>query len=140
MNSIIDEEIDLESLHCGSPALTLANAFLQMMGTSEEEIEHTQSTILMAGEHLAETTGPGTWDKFQVAQFFGKVNFMSEHEKLGIGLVLIGFFGWMTMGELVSDDAALEIISGIVDCAPPSEILTQLYAQTVDMIKDSQGM
>ncbi|MCG8418377.1 MAG: hypothetical protein MJE77_10585 [Proteobacteria bacterium] len=124
-----------EDLHPGTPALTLADAFLYTVGCKDpEETERTRSVILIAAEHLAETTGPLTWERFKVAEFFRKIAFMSEHEQVGVALTLVGFYGWMIFEGLIGGPDGLSIMDAVATTSPPSDVLRDFYRKSCQLI------
>ena len=130
------EEVSFEHLHPGMPAMTLADEFLEMMGGKHpKDVEITRTAVLLAAQHLADTTGPLTWPRFGAAGFFRKIEFMSSHEQIGIGLALLGFYGWMVFAGLVPADPGLTIIEEITRAAPESPILVRLCEQSLESIE-----
>ena len=100
-------------------ALELADAFISSAGVAgdPDEVERTQNAVMLAAEHVAETAEPGSWEEFDAVDFFRKIDFLSDHEREGIALSLMGFFGWMGMTLLMQPGiamAALESTAKVV--------------------------
>lgn len=132
---MLDDDLVLD-LHCQSPALTLAEAFLCEVGAADEaEEERTREVILVAGEHLAETAGPGRWELFDAESFFAKISFESGRDRIGAGLILVGFFGWLFLRGLIPAARCLEIVGSVREHAPESEILVGLHRKTMEMVE-----
>ena len=131
----MSEVVSFEQLHPGLPALTLADAFLQMTDCEDPvEATHTRSAVLLVAEHLADTTGPLTWEEMEVAEFFRRIDFMPDDEKVGIAVVAVGFYGWMIFAGLIGGSEGMAVIQEIIDKAPESEILDQLRQDSLRII------
>lgn len=130
----------LPEVHRGSTALELAEAFLFEMGVGDpDEAKETRETILLAAEHLVETAGPGHWGEFDVADFFDCVSFLPPRKREGIGLMLVGFFGWMFLRGFIGADQCERISSGLRDQNPSSSIIGDLVLQTESLIEVVRG-
>ena len=117
------------------PALDLAEAFLEDMPVSDAQQEaRTRNAVLMAGEHLAETVGPGQWEGFDAAVYFRQIDFYTPREQEEIGLTLMGFFGWLFFAELLHPERCLRILDAIRQQFPDSMPIQNLYAATEPML------
>lgn len=119
-------------LHPGLPALTLADAFLLATGCPDRQIaEKTRSAVLMAAEHLYETTGPLTWTEMTVESFFAKIRHLSDHEQIGVALHLTGFYGWMISENLIPLGDGLDVMEALKNTAPRSRLLAELWQRAL---------
>lgn len=122
------DEARLHEVHRGMFALDLANAFIGEMEIDDpREVELTQGDVLIAAQHLAETVGPLCWEGFDPADFFRCIDYMRPRELEGVGLRLMGFYGWMVLRGVVDPGPGLRILAALRDAAPPSNILSDLY-------------
>lgn len=118
------------------PALDLAEAFLEDMPVGDARQEaHTRNAVLMAGEHLAETVGPGQWEGFDAAVFFRQIDFYAPREQEEVALTLMGFFGWLFFAELLHPERCLDILDAIGQQFPESSPVQSLYTATEPMLQ-----
>jgi hypothetical protein len=121
-------DAELHEVHRGMFALDLANAFIAEMEIDDpREVELTQGDVLIAAQHLAETVGPLRWEGFDPADFFRCIDYMQPRDLEGVGLRLMGFYGWMVLRDVVDPGPGLRILAALRDAAPPSNILSDLY-------------
>lgn len=131
---MIDRGI-LENLHHDTPAADLVAEFLKETRCKDEsEAKNTQSVVLMTADYLSLTTGPLTWGQFQVKDFFARIASMDEEQRICIGLVLMGFYGWLIFAGIVSAGDGLGVIQNVRDAAPRSELLRMLCERSLEII------
>lgn len=113
--------------------LDLVRQFIEEMEITEpEEIALTQSDVLMAGEYLYETGShrPGAasrWEAFTPRGFYRCIDDMSRPQRVGVGLRLMGFFGWLVFRDLIRPRRGLQILAQLRAAAPRSSILANLH-------------
>jgi hypothetical protein len=123
----------LPELDPHAATLDLVRQFIEEMEITEpEEIALTQSDVLMAGEYLYETGShragaTSRWEAFMPWGFFRAIDHMSPHQRMGVGLRLMGFFSWLVFRDLVRPQRGLQILARLRDAAPGSPILANLY-------------
>ncbi|MFH1132756.1 MAG: hypothetical protein V1754_15585 [Pseudomonadota bacterium] len=116
-------------------AMDLAEAFIRGMNVGDpEEAENTISTILMAGEYLAEEGKPGQWANFDGKEFLYYVDGYSNRETIDIAFTLMGFFGWMTFCGMIERKVAFQIIKSIRDNAPKAEVIEELFRTATEQL------
>ena len=116
-------------LHAGMSALELAEAFHASCGPRKPDPQHlemVQNTLFLAGQHLSDLGTAGEWHRFEASSFWGKVAFLSAHEKEGMLITLIGFFSWLALLDLIELDVGLAILHDLEEVDFPSPVAAEL--------------
>lgn len=122
----------------GLTALELVEAFVEETGTDDpEEAEITRDAVMLAGEYIAEVVGPARWELFDGGGFFKRVAFMSPRDQEGLGLALMGFYGWMIFSGRLDPGDGLEVMGTIRSQFPDSKIIEGLYRTTEPMLLEA---
>jgi hypothetical protein len=125
--------------------LDLVRQFIEEMEVTEpEEIELTQSDVLMTGEYLHETGSPrpgaaSRWEAFTPRGFYRCIDHMPRRQRVGVGLRLMGFFGWLVFRDLIRPRRGLQILTQLRDAAPRSPILANLHRCAEQQIRGLQA-
>lgn len=119
-------------------AMELAEAFIaDLHGDSDPDVrERVTSTILCAGQHLAESGHPGVWSAFDPASFLPKMPAASEWDRVGICLDLAGLFGWMGFEGLIAPARVAELLTELRAAGPSHPLVTELCAGTAAMFRE----
>jgi len=95
--------------------------------TDPREIELTRGDVLLVAQHLYETVGPLRWERFTPRPYFRRIAYLGRREREGVGLRLMGFFGWLIFRGLLEPTAGLSILAGLRAAAPRSPILADFH-------------
>jgi len=99
-----------------------------------DERERIQTTILCAGQHLADCGNPGRWDTLDPATFLPKMPTRDERERLVLCVDLIGLYGWLGAHGLIAPMVGAEILTGLRAAGPDHPTLRELCDKGVVML------
>ncbi len=125
----------------GYSAMDMANSYVEDMGISDpQEVQLTQQALILVGEYLHESGHTLAWNALDPPDFFTRIAFMSEHEREGIALILVGVYVWLcTRGFLLSHEAEA-ILSDLAGLFPASEILRSLHGRALRVFRHLADM
>lgn len=123
-------------LHRGMAALDLVNAFADELraDASDEERERLVGTILCAGQHVFEISGPGHWEAFDAPAFDHEMPCDDERERRALFFDLTSFFGWMAMNCLMAPAATSKILRELERIGPPCPARQDLARVTISLL------
>lgn len=96
-------------------AMDLATEFVRSFhpDADDQEQERIQTTILCAGQHLADRGAAGEWNRFEPAAFVDEMPVQSDLERLEICVDLAGLFSWLGTEGLIAPSAATRVLQGL---------------------------
>lgn len=111
-------------------ALEMAAAHIEDMGISDpEHARRVQETAALVAEYLYDTGNAFRWDRLRVTDFFTCISYLSDQEQEGVGLILMGYYVWLSTLGLVPAEVAQDILADIVRLHPDSIALGTLRRQ-----------
>lgn len=109
-------------------AMDLATEFIRSFHpqADDDERERIETTILCAGQHLADCGAPGEWNRLDPASFLDKMPVNGDLERLEICVDLAGLFGWLGAEGLIAASAATRVLRALRALCPAEPRLQNL--------------
>ena len=117
-------------------AMDLAEHFIAAMypEADDGERERVQSTILCAGQHLADRGNPGLWDALEPAAFVAQMPTRNDYEVLEICVDLIGLYAWLGSHGLLDPTVAMRVLNEVRAAAPDHPVIRELCGSSSEML------